>query len=311
MNDNGNAFIFWTQDYGNMFKSGYGNGVWINPASLADYISPRSYWGSTAVLEIQYLVFGNLLLPQVAKDNNGNIIIVRIIPPDVYGSPAKIFKNEYRNGAWTTPTDISEHIGIESILGSLRVAIDNNGNYIIAWTQSDGSNNQVFKSEYRNGTWTDPASLADNISPDGQDAEFSQVAMDNNGNAIIVWSQLDGTNSQIFKSEYRNGAWINPASLSDNISPNGQDASAPQVAMDNNGNAIIVWSQSDGTNSQIFKSEYRNGIWYIPASLADNISPDGQDADNPQVTMDNSGNAIIVWSQFDGTNKQIFKSEYR
>jgi len=37
----------------------------------------------------------------------------------------------------------------------------------------------------------------------GQHATFSQVAMDDNGNAIITWYQSDGVNWQIFKSEYR------------------------------------------------------------------------------------------------------------
>ncbi len=161
-------------------------------------------------------------------------------------------------------------------------------------------------------TWTNPASLTDNISPDGQYAESPQVAMDSNGNAVIVWQQSDGSNNQIFKSEYRNGAWTNPASLTDNISPDGQDAYYPQVAMDNTGNAVIVWRQYDGSNWQIFKSEYRNGKWTNPKSLIYNISQDGQDAESPQVAMDNTGNAVIVWRQSDGNgNHQIFKSEYR
>jgi hypothetical protein len=169
-----------------------------------------------------------------------------------------------------------------------------------------------------NRAWYNPASLSDNISPDGQYASLTsyigkkQIAMDDNGNAIIVWRQNDSNGySQIFKSEYRNGIWTNPASLADNISPDGQNAYDPQVAMDNNGNAIIVWYQSDGAVYQIFKSEYRNGAWINPSSLADNISPDGQHAFYPQVAMDNNGNAIIIWYQSDGANDQIFKSEYR
>jgi hypothetical protein len=55
-------------------------------------------------------------------------------------------------------------------------------------------------------SWIHPADLADNISPDGQDAYIvcsPQVAMDDNGDAIITWEQSDGSNWQIFKSEYR------------------------------------------------------------------------------------------------------------
>ena len=216
------------------------------------------------------------------------------------------------NKAWTHPSSISDNISQDGQHASApQVAMDNNGNAIITWYQSNGTHYQIFKSEYRSGSWTHPSSLSDNISPDGQIALLHQVAMDDNGNAIITWYQSDGTNDQIFKSEYRSGSWTHPSSLSDNISPDGEGAVDSQVAMDNNGNAIITWYQSDGTNSQIFKSEYRSGSWTHPSSLSDNISPDGQSAIDPQVVMDNNGNAIITWYESDGLKDQIFKSEYR
>jgi hypothetical protein len=247
-------------------------------------------------------------------DNKGNALIVwsqcdELLCVGNY----QIFKSEYRNGSWTHPSGLSDNISPDGEWTLYpQVEMDDNGNAIIVWSQSDGSDYQVFKSEYRNGSWTHPATLSDNISPNGQDAIHPQVAMDNNGNAIIVWSQSDGINTQIFKSEYRNGSWTHPATLSDNISPNGEDAGNPQVAMDNNGNAVIVWNQRDGSFlHQIFKSEYRNGNWTHPANLSDNISPYGGGPRDPQVAMDDNGNAIIVWSQSDLSYDQIFMSEYR
>ncbi len=81
--------------------------------------------------------------------------------------------------------------------------------------------------------------------------------MDDNGNALIVWAQYVGSGiRQVFKSEYHNGSWTHPADLSDKMRPEGAHAVQPQVAMGNNGNAIIVWYQSDGSNYQIFMSNY-------------------------------------------------------
>jgi hypothetical protein len=219
---------------------------------------------------------------------------------------------------WYYPASLADNI---SPVGqydaeSVQTAMDNNGNAIIVWQQYDGTNWQIFKSEYRNGVWTHPASLTDKISPDG-DASNPKVAMDDHGNAIIIWSEYYGADYQMFKSEYRNGVWTHPISLADNFSPDSVPDSpwtlACQVAMDNNGNAIIVWAQLDDVKGKIFKSEYRNGTWTHPTSRTDHISLDGQWAGNPQVAMDNNGNAIIAWYQIDGggTNGQIFKSEYR
>jgi mRNA-degrading endonuclease HigB of HigAB toxin-antitoxin module len=270
------------------------NKGWTHPFDLTDNISPDAEDAS---------------VPKVAMDRNGNAIITWL---ESDGSNDQIFMSEYRSGTWSHPLDLADNISPNGQHAyNPQVAMDNNGNAIITWEQSDGSNVQIFKSEYRSGGWTHPANLADNISPNGQNARYPEVAMDNNGNAIIAWYQSDGSNKQIFMSEYRSGTWSHPLDLADNISPDGQDAYDPQVAMDDNGNAIIAWYQSDGTKMQIFMSEYRSGGWAYPADLADNISPDGEHVSDPQVAMDDNGNAIITWAQSDGSNWQIFKSEYR
>jgi mRNA-degrading endonuclease HigB of HigAB toxin-antitoxin module len=297
MDANGNVLVVWEQEDGSndqIFMSEYRNGSWSDPADLTDNISPDGQHARD---------------PQVAMDANGNAIIVW---RQNDGSNDQIFMSEYRNGSWSHPADLSDNISPDGQTARApQVAMDSNGNAIIIWRQNDGGNNQIFMSEYRNGSWSHPADLTDNISPDGQNALDSQVAMDSGGNAIVVWRQNDGSNEQIFKSEYRNGSWSHPADLTDSISPDGQDADDPQVAMDSNGNAIVVWEQNDGGNYQTFMSEYRNDSWSHPADLTDNISPDGQDAYGPQVAMDSNGNVIVVWEQYDGGDNQIFMSEYR
>jgi mRNA-degrading endonuclease HigB of HigAB toxin-antitoxin module len=269
---------------------------WNHPASISDHFSSNTQQFPDS---------------QVAMNDNGDAIVVW---QENDGSNWRVYKSEYRSGVWTYPTSTADALNLNGgVASDPRVAMDNGGNAIVVWVQTDGSTDQIYKSEYRNGVWTHPTSTSDHISPTGQNAQQPNVAMDNKGNAIIVWSQNDGTTAstyyQIFKGEFRNNAWLHPVALSGNISPDSQDATSPKVAMDDNGNAIIAWQQSDGANQQIFKSEYRNSTWTHPTSLSDNISPDGQPMDEPQVAMDNRGHAMIVW---EGLNvpRAIFKSEY-
>ena len=194
-----------------------------------------------------------------------------------------------------------------------QVAMGGNGETLIVWAQYDGSYSRINKNEYRGGIWSGP----EIISSPTIDAYSPQVAMDGNGNAVIVWQQSDGTKSQIYKSEYRSGVWTHPADLSDHISIAGTDAYNPQVVMAGSGDAVVVWYQSDGSNNQIYKSEYRSGVWTHPADLSDHISTSGTDATSPQVAMDDNGiatnaDAVIVWQQYDGVSYNlIYKSEYR
>ncbi len=299
MENNGNAIIVWQQSDGSrsqIFMSEYRGGVWDHPDDLSDNISPDD----THAAE-----------PMVAISDNGNAIIAW---EQSDGSRSQIFMSEYRGGVWDHPDDLSDNISPDETLAKYhQVAMDDEGNTIIVWQQNYGSYSQIYMSEYRNGAWTHPTSLEnDHINPDGYDALSPQVAMDNNGNAIIAWSQIGISYIGLYKSEYRDGAWTHPTSLEDdNINPIGTSPGPRHIAMDDNGNAIIVWEQSDGSTSQVFLSEYRGGVWNHPDDLSDNISPDGYTAQYPQVAMNDNGEAIIVWQQSDGLNTQIFKGEIR
>ncbi|MEZ4846872.1 MAG: hypothetical protein R2877_08070 [Bdellovibrionota bacterium] len=247
--------------------------------------------------------------PKIAMDAAGNAIVVWA---QFDGTFTHIYKAEYRNNVWTYPADVNDHISVHTAGANYpQVAMGDNGDAVIVWEQSDGFNTQIFKSEYRNGAWTHPTSQTDNISPDNENATSVKVVMNAHGDTIITWTQSDGGLPQVFKSEYRNGVWHHPSSLSDNISINTQIASGPAAAISDHGSALIVWQQFTGVGVHLFKSEYRNGVWHHPASLDDHFTPDGGNAYHSQVAMSSNGNAVISWTQFDGVATQIFKSEYR
>jgi hypothetical protein len=84
-----------------------------------------------------------------------------------------------------------------------------------------------------------------------------------------------------------------------NVSDPGQDAFEPQVAEDSSGNSLIVWTRSDGTNIRI-QAKFRAADGTLGATAT--ISDAGRDAYEPQVAFDPNGNAIAVWTQFDGAH---------
>ena len=297
MDTQGNAVVVWRQSDGTnsqVFKSEYTARGWSHPADLFDNISPDGQ---------------DVEAPRVAMNGSGDAVIAWAQSD---GNHLRVFVSERRAGVWDHPIDLTDNIlsppGRNA--SDVAVAIDDSGDAIIVWSQSDGSDLQIFKGENRAGQWSIPSGLTDNISPDGQAVWPASVAMDNLGDAIIAWPQMDGMNWRIFKSEYRGGSWTHP-NQSDAISPAGEYAWFPALAMDDNGEAIITWPQYDGMDIQIFMSEYRGGAWYHPAGLFENISPSGEYTYDPSVAMDNSGNAIIAWYQSDGAYSQIFMSEYR
>ena len=131
-------------------------------------------------------------------------------------------------------------------------------------TQQGNNNNQH---QNNNNTvevpkgWTIPTSFDDKVSISGSGAGEAKTALDDDGNAIIVWAQQDDSTGyfRIFKSEFRNGSWTHPNDRSEGISPDIGNANEPAVAMDNDGHAIMAWQQETGLSTEVYISEYRTG----------------------------------------------------
>jgi len=151
------------------------------------------------------------------------------------------------------------------------------------------------------GGWEFPVT---NVSDAGQ-AGRSQVDIDAVGNAIAVWEFGDDGSRVIQTSRYNalTAVW---SAVKDLTSLN--DASEPQVAMDEAGNAIAVWVLDDGTNRNIQTSRYTD-MWSAVETLS-TATVAGESAIQPQVAMDEAGNAIVVWEFYDGSKRDIQASRY-
>ncbi len=125
-----------------------------------------------------------------------------------------------------------------------------------------------------------------------------EVAIDALGNALVVWSQSDGTRYNIWASRYTVGSGWGEAELIE--TDNAGDASGPQIAIDASGNGWAVWSQSDGgTSRNIWLNRYTAGSGWGEAELIGDGNA-GR-ALSPQIAVNASGDALVVWVQSDGT----------
>ncbi len=228
--------------------------------------------------------------PHLAVDANGNGVAVW---EQYDGTYMSIYANRYdaKSGSWKGAELIDA--GANNA-GSPQVAVDVDGNAFAVWYQDD-ANWSIYANRYdaETGLWGG----AGLIDAGDTHAYTPQVAFDASGNAFAVWHQYDGTYWSIYANRYdaQAGAWEG-AGL---IETGDNNADSPQVAFDADGNAVAVWVQLDGTYSSIYANRYdaATGLW----GTAELIETDANDAYNPQVDVDASGNAFAVWRQDDGT----------
>ena len=292
------AIVLWVQT-GNandeLFLSEFRYGTWTHPTSLGDSVSAPG---------------SDVQSAEVAVGASGDVLVA-VLQEDGGGTP-RLFLSTRTNGAWTHPANLGEYVSPNfSAAAEPSLAVTDNGDAIMAWTQSDGANTRVFMSHRIGGVWIHPTVIGDAISPAGTDSFVPRVANSVSGNAIVTWTQDDGSDLQIFRSLYESGVWTHPTGPTDNISPDGWPAVGSSVAMSAGGDVVLSWQQLNATSLNIARAECRDSVWTLPADENDVIGLPGTSVILIDVSVSPWGDAVIVWQQSDGTDEQIFTSEFR
>ena len=140
-------------------------------------------------------------------------------------------------------------------------------------------------------TWLAPTQL----SPSKEGSNFPDVAMDARGNSVAVWSAPEGSGVERIEASVRpaGGSWSGPVPLS----PGGVKAQSPQVAVDDAGDATVVWSQEEGSATVLRSVTMPAGSGWAPAV---NVSTAGDEPAGFDLAVGRSGEAIVVYEDRGG-----------
>jgi len=251
-------------------------------------------WGRSVLVESNDA--GSALSPQVAFDDSGNALAVW---RQHDGSRYNIWANWFDGASWANATLIeSDDAGTAY---SPQIAFDNSGNALAVWSQSDGIRFNIWASWFDGTSWGRAVLVESN---DAGSALSPQVAFDDSGNALAVWRQHDGSRYNIWANWFDGASWANATLIE---SDDAGTAYSPQIAFDNSGNALAVWSQSDGIRLNIWASWFDGTNWGSPVLLEND---DIGDAVGPKITFDNSGNAFVVWKRDDGNRDSVWVDRF-
>jgi len=172
-------------------------------------------------------------------------------------------------------------------VGSPSIAMDPWGNALAAWNQWDGASVSVYASRYDNGVGWWSATLLENQSGN---AEEVAVAMDSGGNAWVVWTLWDGTETNVSARRYSYSDGWAPVQTIDDLGNSGE-ADDPRIVMNGAGDGVLAWRQFDGVGNRLYASvSQAGGDW---SQFMDVSGP--AEATNHQVAIDGSGNAMVTW----------------
>lgn len=186
-------------------------------------------------------------------------------------------------------------VGSSTQISGLNVAVENNGQFVVAWTEATAGSRQVkWQAFNSNGTIRLPQTAA-SLTPNGAQHSPS-LAMAANGNFVVAWQDNSGTHSSIrMRGFLSNGNEMFSERFGTSITDGEQ--SAPAIAMDRStGRFVVAWEDDADLNTfyQIKARGYEaNGSQRFPELTVNIKATDNQL--KPAVSMDTYGKWYIAW----------------
>ena len=294
--ESGHAVVVWYDEYGYVYGQrldASGNHCWSRDMQVIGVYGQGDLYAHIGVP------------PAIAMDESNNAIVVwrdsRNNSKDTYAQRLGI--NGHR--LWVADARVNCDNGTAGQYDPV-VAVDGSGNTIIVWQdyrngnpgiyaqRLDASGNQLWSTDLR----VNSGSMVGYYYP--------AVAVDGNGNTIIVWQDYRNGNRDIYAQRLDasgNRLWLTDLRVNSDSGTVSQYN--PSVAVDGSGNAVIVWSDYRNVYADIYAQRLDasgNRLWLTDLQVNSDSGTVSQY--NPSVAVDGSGNAIIVWS--DSRNSEIY-----
>ena len=293
LHSSGSAIVVWMQGSEKTFlKNAPRIDTWANR------YTPGRGWETARLIDLP--TAGLTRFPHVAIDRKGNAMAAWHRSD---GGNFSIYTSRCTAGGdWTKP----ELIEFDDAGNAFwpRVALDGEGNAIVTWNQSDGNLYSIWANRYTPANGWEKPQLIEN--DNAGNAYYSRTVFDSKGNAISVWEQYDEKTSRIWSNRYVAGKGWGKAERIDR--PDSINAVYPQIDIDANDNAIVVWNQNEGMHASAWANRYVAGRGWGKAEQIS--SADTADLIGTRIALQPNGNAFAVWQQNENERYSIWANRY-
>lgn len=197
-------------------------------------------------------------------------------------------------------------------IGEPRLALDGQGGGMAIWLRTNHLGVTLWASRLTPaGTWQPVEQIDGAIA---REAAVPQIAIGAEGHAIAVWERRATTRTDIGVARYDASTrrWEEAFVLQRNLVT---DATAPHIAMDRAGNAVVVWTQApaDDATTRIMSNTYTAGVgggWRnLDLMVVELVG--AKSSTHAQVALDAQGHATAVWQTLKGDESGYVLSSSR
>lgn len=292
--------------------------VAVRAAVAASLLSPLvTYAGSTTPngneFRVNTFTTGRQVFPSIAMDTNGDYVITWQ-SDDQDGSGLGVYAQSYNAAGTPFGSEFRVNTYTTNGQGSPSIAMDTDGDFIIAW-QSDGQEGngyEVYAQRYAAGGTPLGSEFRVNTYTTNPQATPS-IGMDADGDFVIAWNSFaqDGDSFGVYAQRYNAAGTPLGTEFRVNTFTTGHQFRS-NIAMDANGDFIITWASfQGGSDLRAYAQRYNAaGTPLGNEFMVNTFTAKGQGGSS--VDMDADGDFVIAWQSYapNGLDGEVYAQHY-
>ncbi|MFK7888897.1 MAG: LamG-like jellyroll fold domain-containing protein, partial [Gammaproteobacteria bacterium] len=193
--------------------------------------------------------------------------------------------------------------------GGGNIAMDAGGNYVVVWTDNNSNSGDIYLQRYDASGVAQGSNVRVNATTANIQSE-AQVAMDDNGNFVVVWQSVgqDGSGAGVYAQRYDAGGVAQGSEFRVNTVTLGNQ-SLPSVSMASDGSFAVSWTDDRSGNGDVYVQRFdASGVAQGSEIVVNSTTTNTQAYSS--IAMDASGNMVVLWESDQSGDSDIFAQRY-
>lgn len=243
----------------------------------------------------------------IAPDYQGNFMMAWESPGLKKIYARHFSKDGVHKGGTFNVNDDSGDVGKYDV----SIASNLNGQFLVVWMdeRNETGLNDVFAQAYQKDGMAVGNNFQVNTSNSDSNPTDPVVALDDSGNALVVWCRFNEEYKVIGQRLRFDGTKIgNEFDIHDDA-----DSSVrvdTQVAVDNQGNFVTTWRDSRNNEFDVYAQRVLSNGTLYGNNTKINTDEGSSVQEEPAISTDRSGNFVVVWEDQGHLNGDIYAQRY-
>jgi hypothetical protein len=167
----------------------------------------------------------------------------------------------------------------------------NNQNPVVAFTQSNGSKQQLYVKRWDGSTWQTLQAAGFDPSLNLQatsDSADPSLALDNTGRPVVAFAERNNTDFTVYVKRWTGSTWEQLGGIYLDVVPSA-NAITPSIAIGTDNQPVVAWSE----NQSLMVKRFDGTNWQRLEGANINLYR----AYHPSMAIDSSNTPFLVWSE--------------